>query len=137
MYRLFSARQHRHAQHGQRGRTLRALTLAALLAGCGMQLPAEKKHYEGYWQAEGMQLWISADGNVSYLRSSPSGSTLINAWLIRFEGNGFLVGAGPINTTFVVNQPPHRNGDVWRMTVDGVELTRKPFPVPNPFRGKR
>jgi hypothetical protein len=42
-----------------------------------------------------------------------------------FEGNNVVVGIGPISTTFMVSVPPHQEGGDWKMTVDGVELTRK------------
>jgi len=34
------------------------------------------------------------------------------------------VGFGPFKTRFVVSKPPHRDGNVFKMTVDGVELVR-------------
>jgi hypothetical protein len=29
-----------------------------------------------------------------------------------------------VRSTFVVSKPPHRAGGKWKMTVDGVELTK-------------
>lgn len=49
----------------------------------------------------------------------------IDGPLKQFEGDNFVVGVGPISTTFLVTAPPHQDGGQWKMTVDGVELTRK------------
>jgi hypothetical protein len=45
--------------------------------------------------------------------------------LKEFTGDDFSVGIGPMTTTFDVSKPPHQDKDgSWRMTVDGLELTR-------------
>lgn len=49
----------------------------------------------------------------------------IDAPLKEFQGDNFVVGVGPIATTFVVSARPHQDGSAWKMTVDGVELTKK------------
>lgn len=72
-----------------------------------------------------MELLISQDGNVAYRRVEGGRTTTINAPLQEFDGNNFKVGVGPMSTTFVVSVPPHQVGQDWKMTVDGVELTRK------------
>lgn len=41
-----------------------------------------------------------------------------------FVGNDFEVGFGPFATTFVVSEPPYRDGDEWKMVVDEAELVR-------------
>jgi UTP-glucose-1-phosphate uridylyltransferase len=52
----------------------------------------------------------------------------MNIELVRFDGDNFDAGAnlGFMNasSTFVVNKPPHKEGAKWKMTVDGVELTK-------------
>lgn len=107
-------------------KTTIALLLALALYGCGKPLPPEKLAYAGYWSAASMNLHIAHDGSVDYQRVEGSQTTKINAPIKEFEGNNLVVGVGPMATTFVVSVPPHQVGDAWKMTVDGVELTRQP-----------
>ncbi len=95
-----------------------------LLIGCAKPLPPEKGAYAGDWVAVGMRLTIGQDGKVNYSRQDGSGSAKISAPIKQFDGNNMIVGVGPMATTFVVSTPPHENEGVWKMTVDGVELTR-------------
>ena len=101
-----------------------AIFLAALLIGCGQPLPADKAAYAGEWRGQDMSLRITSDGRVDYKRRTGGGNTSISAPIQRFEGDNFVVGVGPLHTTFVVAKPPHLDGGVWKMTVDGVELVR-------------
>jgi hypothetical protein len=71
-----------------------------------------------------MALTITSDGHVVYSRQESGRNTSIDAPLKKFEGNDFLVGMGPISTRFIVSAAPHRDGTTWKMTVDGVELTK-------------
>lgn len=57
-------------------------------------------------------------GSVEYERVKGSTTTKVSGPLKGFEGNDFEVGFGPFSTTFVVSEPPHREGDGWRMTVE-------------------
>ena len=41
-----------------------------------------------------------------------------------FKGDNFVLGLASVTTEFVVSEPPHEVGGDWKMTVDGVELTR-------------
>jgi len=50
----------------------------------------------------------------------------VAAPLKEFVGNDFVVGVGPMSTTFVVSAPPHQTDGVWKMRLDGVELTKAP-----------
>ncbi|NQD38462.1 hypothetical protein HPT27_15680 [Permianibacter sp. IMCC34836] len=101
-----------------------------LLTACGQPVPAEKMAYVGLWQAKNMVLVISADGSVAYKRLAGGVTTSVNGPLKAFEGDNFVVGVGPVATTFVVTAPPHpepasaANETVWKMTVDGVELSK-------------
>ena len=101
-----------------------AIFLASLLIGCGQPLPADKSAYAGEWRGQDMSLRIMSDGRVEYRRRTGGGNTSINAPIQRFEGDNFVVGLGPFNTTFVVAKPPHLDGGLWKMTVDGVDLVR-------------
>jgi hypothetical protein len=107
---------------------LPAVFLAAMLglAGCAKPVPPDKQAYVGEWQSRTMAMLITRDGRVMYKRLIDSNtSKSIDAPLQQFEGDNFVVGVGPIKTTFVVSAPPHEDHGVWKMTVDGVELTRQ------------
>ena len=98
--------------------------LLALLTACGVPVPADKAAYVGEWQEPAMYLLITQDGSVRYKRMQGGASKSVEAPLKGFSGDNITVGIGPMTTTFVVNKPPHQDGDKWRMTVDGVELTK-------------
>jgi hypothetical protein len=104
---------------------LAVLLLAVVsLASCGVAVPAEKANYVGEWKADGMSLLITRDGSIVYHRRRKGARTSIDAPLKAFHGDDFDVGIGPLTTTFKVNVPPHEEAGEWKMTVDGVELTR-------------
>ena len=102
-----------------------ALLFVATLAGCSKPLPADKVAYAGQWSGPQMNMLITAEGRVDYKRDNGDGSTSVKAPIKEFVGNNMVVGLGPMATTFVVSAPPHQDGDTWKMTVDGVELTKK------------
>ena len=104
---------------------LLAMLLAASLAGCAKPLPPEKSAYAGQWSGTDIELQIMADGRVDYNRVTTNGNTSVKAPIKEFAGDNMVVGVGPMSTTFVVSAPPHQVGDAWKMTVDGVELTKK------------
>ncbi len=110
-----------------------ALLLFALcLAGCSQPIPPERMDYVGEWRAADMTLVINPDGSVHYRRKSGSTTTEINAPLKAFKGDDFIVGVAVFTTTFTVSTPPHAAGGVWKMVVDGVELTRGARAAPGP-----
>jgi hypothetical protein len=96
----------------------------AFLAGCGEPLPQDKLSYAGEWRSKEVWLLITPDGRCEYERRSGSATRSIQAPIKRFEGDNFVVGIGPMSTTFVVSSPPRVVEGRWKMTVDGVELTR-------------
>jgi len=95
-----------------------------LLAACAKPIPDDRKAYVGEWRSETMSLLISQDGRVMYERKNGNASTSVDGPLKEFKGDDFIVGVGPLTTTFVVSVAPHQSGGTWKMTVDGVELTR-------------
>jgi hypothetical protein len=104
-----------------------ALVLAAaLVAGCvgNTPLPPERAAYAGEWRGGALHLTITAWGSCDYERVTDHGRTLLTAPIRSFDGDSFVVGIWPARTTFKVTRPPHLEGGLWRMTVDGVELTR-------------
>ncbi|MCE3264395.1 MAG: hypothetical protein K0R43_3474 [Pseudoduganella sp.] len=106
------------------GLVVAAILAVAALAGCTKPIPPERAAYVGEWRGKQMDLSISKEGTVIYKRQEGSTRTSVNAPLKEFEGDNFVVGVGPMKTTFVVSAPPHQDAGKWMMTVDGVELTR-------------
>jgi hypothetical protein len=108
----------------------RAILLAACL--CAAQpsfadpvpVPADKAAYVGEWIGEKMRLKIQQDGHVEYKRDRPGKNLDLSVDLQGFDGDNFDVGVSLVRSTFVVSKPPHREGGKWKMTVDGVELTK-------------
>jgi hypothetical protein len=101
-----------------------ALLLVFALGGCAKPLPPERAAYVGQWRGPSMELLITQEGRVLYKRVQGSAKTKIDAPLKEFVGHDFVVGVGPMSTKFVVSVPPHQDDTNWKMTVDGVELTR-------------
>jgi hypothetical protein len=101
-----------------------AFVLILLLSGCAQPLPEDRLHYVGDWQSKEMRLLILADGTVAYKRLKGGGSTSVNGPLKEFVGDDFTVGILFMTTTFDVTEPPHEIDGAWKMTVDGVQLTR-------------
>lgn len=126
--------------------TLSFLLLAVLACNLGgsktkesaaVSIPEDKKDYVGDWkgqlQNETMTLSITADGTVNYERqktakggpfSSSNSKSISNGKITRFDGDDFEVKVFAVSTKFKVERPPHRDGDLWTMVVDGVELSR-------------
>jgi hypothetical protein len=105
------------------------LPLAALLLSlpglaAASPVPPEKSAYVGEWQGQGYQLSIQQDGKVHYKRKKDGSNINLDIELQGFNGDNFEAGIPLVHTTFVVSQPPHLDKGKWKMTVDGVELTR-------------
>ena len=95
------------------------------LVGCGQSVPPDKQAYVGEWQAEGMAVNIARSGKVIVVKEGGGkAKTRVEAPLQGFVGNDFIIGLGPVKTTYTVAAPPHEVDGVWKMTVDGKELTR-------------
>jgi hypothetical protein len=77
-------------------------------------VPADKAAYVGDWRGRDMRIHLKQDGHVDYARKQPGKNLNLNV----------DVGFSLVRSTFVVSKPPHREGGKWKMTVDGVELTR-------------
>lgn len=105
---------------------LLSAVLALGLLGCGNAIPKEKAAYVGHWQGKGLDLDIAATGKVVYKREPSDSKNPTEADLKGFTGNNMEIGSGPITTTFVVSLPPHQVDGAWKMTVDGIELTKAP-----------
>ena len=91
-------------------------------------VPPAKSAYVGDWQGKAMRLHIAQDGKIEYKRDQPGKNVNLSIELVRFDGDNIEAGANTawfkVSSTFVVSQPPHREGGKWKMVVDGVELTK-------------
>lgn len=94
---------------------------AAQAAGAAM-----RPNLTGSWSGPGVTLNIDQGGEVHYEKHADGMNTKLDAPLQGVTGTGFEVGIFGITTNFLVNVPPHQDGGAWKMTVDGVELTRSP-----------
>ena len=103
---------------------LLAIALILVFAGCAQPVPSGKADYVGEWKAPGMTLLITQDGSVQYERIKGGGKTTVTGPIQKYEGDNFSVGFGFLSTTFVVSKPPYKASGVWKMVVDGVELTK-------------
>ena len=102
-----------------------ALLLMLALAACSQPVPVDKRDYIGHWQGEGVLLVILADGHADYARVRDSRRTSIKGPAHSFTTKGFKIGIGPLSAGFRVQSPPTEVDGTWRMTVDGVVLTRR------------
>jgi hypothetical protein len=102
-----------------------AVSLALLLAACSAQpLPPDKLDYAGHWRGDGIDLEITAEGQVHYRKNQGGGKVQIDGPVASFDGDDIIVGVMVMKTRFDVTAPPTNMGSYWTMTVDGVELTR-------------
>jgi hypothetical protein len=88
-------------------------------------VPPDKSDYVGEWISPQAALFISQDGTIRYAHKEKGVSKTVKTSLQGFEGNNLKVGFGPVSSTLSVGVAPHRDGDDWKMTVDGVELVKK------------
>ncbi|MBW8367602.1 MAG: hypothetical protein K0M70_07070 [Arenimonas sp.] len=101
------------------------LLLLLTLAACTQPLPVDKRDYIGHWQGEGVRLVIQTDGQASYERVKDKRRMSINGPTHSFTTDGFKIGIGPLSARFKVSSAPAQTDGKWRMTVDGVVLTRR------------
>ncbi len=94
------------------------------MTGCSKPLPESKQRYVGDWQSKEMRLLILADGTVSYKRLRNGVTTSVNGPIKKFADDEIVVGFLFVTTTFEVSETPHKVGERWQMSVDGVRLTR-------------
>jgi hypothetical protein len=99
---------------------------AVLLAACAKPLPGDKTGYAGEWHGGPISLVITSGGRAVYQRKEGNMSKKIDAPIKEFKGDNFVIGVGFMSTEFIVAKPPHEEGGAWKMTVDGIELTRVP-----------
>ncbi len=101
------------------------LLLVAMLAACDAKpLPPEKADYAGHWRGEGVNLIIERSGEIQYRKMEGKGQVQISGPVAQWIDDDFVVGVMVMKTKFDVSEPPHKVGEVWSMTVDGVQLLR-------------
>ncbi len=105
-------------------KTVLSLLVVLALSACNKPLPAERAAYAGQWNGPQVSLLITQDGMVDYKTVDGGVNKSINAPIKEFSGNDMVVGVGPMSTTFKIAAPPQQVGEAWKMTVDGVELTK-------------
>lgn len=111
--------------HSFRAAVLAAACLLPLAAHADpVPVPADKLAYVGDWQGKDMRIQMAKDGKIKYKRDRPNKKMDLSVDLQGFNGDNFDIGWGFVRSTFVVSKPPDREGNQWKMTVDGVELTR-------------
>lgn len=108
----------RRASHGL------LLATCLWLVACAKPVPADFTNYVGHWRGDGTLLVIRADGHADYERVTGESRVSIEGSCHSFTEDGFKIGIGLLSARFDVSQPPQRVDGRWRMTVDGVELTR-------------
>ena len=84
----------------------------------------DKREYAGRWAGAGVTLYVDPDGSISYERVTGSTTVTINAPIVEFQGDDFVVGLWSMTTTFAVSEAPRWDGEAWSMVVDGRRLTR-------------
>ncbi|MFO0757372.1 MAG: hypothetical protein U0359_12825 [Byssovorax sp.] len=86
-------------------------------------LAGSKKDYIGNWTGPGTTLSIGADGTLAFAKKSGNSSKTVNGPISGFAGDNIEVFA-LITITLDVTSPPRRDAKGWKMTVEGVEVTR-------------
>jgi hypothetical protein len=84
---------------------------------------APHSDFLGVWEAPEMRLAIRRDGNLSYRRIQSGASPGLEAPIASMSTKAIVAGGG-LEISFRIDAIPHRVGNQWRMTVDGVELRR-------------
>ncbi|HEU0153326.1 MAG TPA: hypothetical protein VFQ84_08280 [Arenimonas sp.] len=104
----------------------RALLLLACLwlVACAKPVPVDYANYVGHWRGDGTLLVIRANGHADYERVTGQSRLSIEGACHSFTEDGFKIGVGLLSAHFEVSHPPRQVDGRWRMTVDGVELTR-------------
>jgi hypothetical protein len=97
--------------------------LSFLILACSGLAPAPPPSgdYVGTWTNGGVTLIIQPTGTVNYSSEGGTTSTSYDGPVSDWSNQrmDFLIGGATIDVA------PHDDGGTWKMTVDGVELTRQ------------
>jgi hypothetical protein len=106
-----------------------AVTGLSVLACSGEGLapkpvPAEKMDYVGHWSGTGVDLSITPEGMVDWEKKEGASRSSLNAPITEWTDDGFKAGVSFLTTEFHVDSPPAEVDGAWKMTIEGVEVTR-------------
>ncbi|MDD5770590.1 MAG: hypothetical protein PHE25_06470 [Candidatus Gracilibacteria bacterium] len=100
------------------------IVLSFIMQGDPVKFNEEQKKYIGNWQGDGIILVIRNDAYINYQKQKESVSTSVSGPIVEISDNDFKVGIGFMKSTFEINKKPYQDGNLWKMTVDGNELSR-------------
>jgi len=112
------------------GRRAFAVGVALVLLACVeiTTSPERAITYQGEWSGASVTLTIRAR-RIQYRRSGGAlQSTYVEGEFRGLSGNDIIYGSK--KNRLKVSVPPHEVGGVWKMTVEGTELTRAPVGGP-------
>jgi len=85
-------------------------------------LAGPKAAYVGAWKGAGENsLTIDQDGAIAFSKNSGGSNSNMNAAIAAFRGDNIELKAF-VTVTLKVSEPPHKVGDHWEITVDGVKM---------------
>ncbi len=79
----------------------------------------------GHWRGGAVDVVIDTEGGIAYKKELANSSKSLNGKISKIDQGSFEAGVFGITTTFQLNQRPHQDGGVWKMVLDGTELTRQ------------
>ncbi len=79
----------------------------------------------GHWAGGGIDLVIEPGGGAVYKKERGGSKTTLTGKLGKVTDTSFDITVIAISTTFKLDKRPHQEGGVWKMTVDGTELTKQ------------
>jgi len=89
------------------------------------ELAGPKKAYVGAWHGSGgNSLVIDAEGNLKLEKHKGGGNESWNAPIAAFSGSDMEIKV-LVKVVIKVEKAPHKVGDHWEMTADGVAFERK------------
>lgn len=100
------------------------LLASVCLAACDAKpVPADKAEYAGTWEGGGMHLSVTAEGRATF--SKDNGAVKFSGPITQWFEEDFVVGVMVMRRKIDVTAPPHQVDGRWRMSVEGIELTRR------------
>ena len=106
-------------------------SLLLLLPGCiEITTPPERAvDYLGEWTGANVTLTIRGKRIVYRKRGGGFGSKYVDAGFLGLSGNDVVYG-GQRKGRIRVSVPPHREGAVWKMTIEEIEVQRPTYDGP-------
>ena len=85
---------------------------------------AGKTEYVGTWTSKHETLTIGPNGHADWSHAEPGSSEEMHGSL-SFDGSDLVIDILVTKKHMHIDRPPHLDGTVWKMTLDGEELERK------------